>query len=122
MARGSRRAVAEIGRPFARYAPADLSGLRDAFVGGVPDGGRMFSRKVERCDAAALDITLQRCPLKEAWQQAGVSDTDVATLCRYRGPGRQRHRSRRRLRLLRRHVAAGPRRLLSPAHPAGPTR
>ena len=30
----------EIGRAFARYGPADLAGLRDAFVGEVPDGGR----------------------------------------------------------------------------------
>jgi hypothetical protein len=51
----------EIGRQFSRYGPADLAGLRDAFVGGVPD-----------------DITLQRCPLKEAWQEAGVADADIA--------------------------------------------
>ena len=85
MARAIEARGREIGRQFARYAPADLAGLRDAFVGGVPDEGRMFSPKVERCDAATLDITLQRCPLKEAWQQAGVSDTDVATLCRIAG-------------------------------------
>ncbi|HEV8587176.1 MAG TPA: hypothetical protein VGT02_19615 [Methylomirabilota bacterium] len=34
----------EIGRTFARYGPADLAGLRDAFVGFVPDEGRMFDR------------------------------------------------------------------------------
>ena len=75
----------EIGRQFARYAPADLKGLREAFVGGVPDEGRMFAPRVERCDAAALDITLQRCPLKEAWQEAGVPEADIATLCRIAG-------------------------------------
>ena len=75
----------EIGRQFARFAPADLAGLRDAFVGGVPDAGRMFAPRVERCDVAALDITLQRCPLKEAWQEAGLSGTDIATLCRIAG-------------------------------------
>jgi L-2-amino-thiazoline-4-carboxylic acid hydrolase len=75
----------EIGRAFAPYGPADLSGLRDAFVAGVPDGGRMFDPHVERCDAAALDITLRRCPLKDAWHEAGVSAADVATLCRIAG-------------------------------------
>ena len=45
----------------------------------------MFAPRVERCDAAALDITLQRCPLKEAWQEAGLSGADVATLCRIAG-------------------------------------
>ena len=45
----------------------------------------MFAPRVERCDAAALDITLQRCPLKETWQEAGISATDIATLCRIAG-------------------------------------
>ena len=85
MARAIEARGREIGRAFARYGPADLAGLRDAFVGGVPDGGRMFDPHVERCDAAALDITLQRCPLKEAWQEAGVSEADIATLCRIAG-------------------------------------
>jgi hypothetical protein len=75
----------EIGRQFARYGPADLAGLRDAFVGGVPDGGRMFDPEVQRCDAEALDIKLRRCPLKDAWQEAGVPEVDVATLCRIAG-------------------------------------
>ena len=85
MARAIEARGREIGRQFARYAPVDLAGLRDAFVGGVPDAGRMFAPRVGRCDAAALDITLQRCPLKEAWQEAGIADADIATLCRIAG-------------------------------------
>ena len=53
-------------------APADLVGLRDASVGSVPDAERMFAPHVERCDAAALDITVQRCPLNEAWPEPAV--------------------------------------------------
>jgi hypothetical protein len=75
----------EIGRQFARYGPADLAGLRDAFVGGVPDGGRMFDPEVQRCDGGALDIKLRRCPLKDAWHEAGVPEADIATLCRIAG-------------------------------------
>ena len=85
MARAIEARGREIGRQFSRYGPADLAGLRDAFVGGVPDDGRMFAPRVDRCDATALDITLQRCPLKEAWQEAGVADADIATLCRIAG-------------------------------------
>jgi len=85
MSRGIEARGRQIGRQFARYAPADLAGLRDAFVGAVPDAGRMFAPRVERCDADALDITLQRCPLKEAWQEAGVGPADIATLCRIAG-------------------------------------
>ena len=75
----------EIGRAFTRYAPADLAGLRDAFVGFVPDGGRMFAPEVTRCDAGGLDIKLQRCPLKDAWREAGLADTEVARLCQIAG-------------------------------------
>jgi hypothetical protein len=75
----------ELGRPFARYAPSDLPGLRDAFLAAVPDQGRMFAPRVERCDAAGLDIVLQRCPLKEAWHEAGIPAGDIATLCRIAG-------------------------------------
>jgi hypothetical protein len=85
MARAIEARGREIGRQFSRYGPADLAGLRDAFVGGVPDDGRMFAPRVDRCDATALDITLQRCPLKEAWQEAGVADADIAALCRIAG-------------------------------------
>ena len=85
MARAIEARGREIGRQFSRYGPADLAGLRDAFVGGVPDEGRMFGPHVDRCDATALDITLQRCPLKEAWQEAGVADVDIAALCRIAG-------------------------------------
>jgi hypothetical protein len=75
----------EIGRQFARFGPADLAGLRDAFVSGIPDGGRMFAPRVDRCDAQALDIQLQRCPLQDAWHEAGVPEADIATLCRIAG-------------------------------------
>ena len=85
MARAIEARGREIGRQFSRHGPADLAGLRDAFIAAVPDEGRMFAPRVQRCDAAALDIALQRCPLKEAWQEAGVSDADVATLCRIAG-------------------------------------
>jgi hypothetical protein len=75
----------EIGQQFRRYGPANLAGLRDAFVAGVPDGGQMFAPRVERCDAAALDIRLARCPLQDAWHEAGVPEADIATLCRIAG-------------------------------------
>ncbi|HUF92091.1 MAG TPA: L-2-amino-thiazoline-4-carboxylic acid hydrolase [Candidatus Limnocylindria bacterium] len=75
----------EIGAAFVRHGPADLAGLREAFVAMIPDEGRMFSADVERCDAGALDITLRRCPLKDAWLEAGVPEAEVATLCRIAG-------------------------------------
>jgi hypothetical protein len=75
----------EIGKRFARYGPADLEGLKDAFLDFVPDKGRLFQPEVKRCDSEGLDIKFHACPLKEAWQQAGFPPDKIATLCRIAG-------------------------------------
>jgi len=82
MQRAIRRRGQQVGARFAAFAPADLSGLRDAFVAGIPDKGRMFSADVQRCDDRQLDIVLQTCPLRDAWQEAGLDDVEVALMCR----------------------------------------
>jgi hypothetical protein len=74
---------AEIGRKkYASFGPNDLAGLKEAFLGGIPDDGRMFSPEVLRCDAEGLDIKFRRCPLKEAWLESGLPEEEVATICR----------------------------------------
>ena len=82
MKRAIYRRGAEKGAKYARFAPGDLDGLRAAFVGGLADEGRMFQAEVLRCDAEALDIKFHRCPLREAWQEAGLPEGRIATLCR----------------------------------------
>jgi hypothetical protein len=79
-----RRGLA-IGQRFAEYGPADLEGLRDAFLDFVPDKGRLFQPEIRRCDAGGLDIKFHACPLKEAWQAAGIDPEKVARLCRIAG-------------------------------------
>jgi hypothetical protein len=76
------RRGAEKGKKLAAYAPGDLAGLREAFLSGIPDDGLMFTPEVLRADAEALDIKFHRCPLREAWQESGLPDAEVATLCR----------------------------------------
>jgi L-2-amino-thiazoline-4-carboxylic acid hydrolase len=77
-----RRGV-EIGAAkFARFAPHDLAGLKAAFLDGIPDDGRMFQPEVLPSDAEAVDIKFHACPLRESWQESGLSDAEVATLCR----------------------------------------
>ncbi len=82
MERAIRRRGEAIGQQFSAHGPDDLAGLRDAFLKVIPDEGHMFSPKVTRCDPQGLDITLQTCPLRDAWQEAGLNDTEVATMCR----------------------------------------
>jgi hypothetical protein len=77
-----RRGV-EIGAAkFGRFAPDDLAGLKAAFLDGIPDGGRMFQPEVLRSDGETLDIKFHGCPLREAWQESGLPDAEVAALCR----------------------------------------
>ncbi|MCY2996213.1 MAG: L-2-amino-thiazoline-4-carboxylic acid hydrolase [Planctomycetota bacterium] len=79
------RRGAQIGEQFRQFAPDDLAGLQDAFLKIIPDSGRMFDPQVVRCDAQGLDIQLEACPLKQAWQELGLSEADVATMCRIAG-------------------------------------
>lgn len=75
----------EVGRRFAKHGPADMNGIKDAFLDFIPDGGAMFQPEVKRCDAGGVDIKFHRCPLKEAWQEAGLSGEQIATLCHIAG-------------------------------------
>lgn len=73
---------AQKGAKYACYAPDDMEGLKDAFVGGIPDEGAMFKPEVERCDADGLDIKFHGCPLRDAWMEMGLPEEEVATICR----------------------------------------
>ena len=82
MSRAIYRRGRQNGEKYARFGPADLTGPKQAFLGGIPDGGRMFSPEVLADQPDRLDIKFHRCPLREAWQEAGLPDEDVAKICR----------------------------------------
>ncbi len=82
MGRAIYRRGQQKGAKYAPFAPADLKGLKEAFLGGTPDQGRMFRPEVIRDDEQGLDIKFHGCPLKEAWLEAGFPEEKVATLCR----------------------------------------
>jgi hypothetical protein len=70
------------GTPYSAFGPCDLEGLKEAFVESLPDNGAMFAAEVVRCDPYGLDIKFHRCPLKQAWLDAGLGQEEVACLCR----------------------------------------
>jgi hypothetical protein len=82
MSRAIYRRGQQNGRKYARFGPADLAGLKQAFLGGIADDGHMFAPEVVTDRPDQLDIKFHRCPLREAWTEIGLSDTEVATLCR----------------------------------------
>ena len=70
----------EIGRMLAKYAPGDLKGLKEAFFNQVvPDEG-MYQPEAIKCDDEELEVKMHRCPLKEAYQEAGLSEKETATM------------------------------------------
>lgn len=73
------------GAAFAKFGPADLEGLRAAFLGSVPGGETIFQPEVLKSDAEVLEIQLHGCPLKDAWRDAKLPEEKVATLCRIAG-------------------------------------
>src|SRR5215510_6786633 len=69
-----------LGQGLARHAPDDFEGLARDFVYS-PDGGQMFQPAVQRCDSSGIHTQMMSCPLKRAWQEAGLSDAEIALLC-----------------------------------------
>ncbi|RUV13640.1 L-2-amino-thiazoline-4-carboxylic acid hydrolase, partial [Mesorhizobium sp. M1A.F.Ca.IN.022.04.1.1] len=69
---------------FAGFGPNDALAIGEAFLSVSPDGGRMYPTDVERRpDRIAFKV--KRCPLKDAWIEAGVGEEKLATLCRIAG-------------------------------------
>jgi hypothetical protein len=82
MKRAIHKRGVQVGKELlAKYGPDDLEGLKNAFLALDPDEGRMFSAEVLSSDADGVDIRFHRCPLREAWQEANLSDEDTAKIC-----------------------------------------
>jgi hypothetical protein len=75
----------QVGQQFRQYGPDNFEGLRDAFLAFIPDGGRLFDPQVKKCDEQGLDIQLEACPLKEAWEELRLGEQDRVTMCRIAG-------------------------------------
>ena len=69
---------------FAGFGPNDARPIGEAFLSASPDEGRMYPTDVERSDEG-IAFRVRRCPLKDAWMEAGVDDASLATLCRIAG-------------------------------------
>lgn len=69
---------------FADFGPNDARRIGEAFLAVSPDDGHMYPTAVERGDKN-IAFKVKRCPLKDAWVEAGVGDEKLATLCRIAG-------------------------------------
>ncbi|MDX8477221.1 L-2-amino-thiazoline-4-carboxylic acid hydrolase [Mesorhizobium sp. VK24D] len=69
---------------FAGFGPNDALAIGEAFLSVSPDGGRMYPTHVEH-GPDHIAFKVKRCPLKDAWIEAGVGEEKLATLCRIAG-------------------------------------
>lgn len=76
------REVAEAA--FAGFGPNEARAIGEAFLAVSPDGGRMYPTDVDR-EPNGISFRVRRCPLKDAWVDAGVGEEKLAVLCRIAG-------------------------------------
>ena len=63
--------------------PKDLPGFKDWLLGFLPARGALNEPEVVHSNEEELVVKFPRCPLKEAWRMAGLSDTEVADMCEH---------------------------------------
>jgi hypothetical protein len=68
---------------FAGLLP-DPEAIGRRFLSVSPDGGDLYPHDLEVADGA-FTVSVHSCPLKAAWQEAGLPADTVATLCRAAG-------------------------------------
>lgn len=83
------RAVTRRGREvaaaaFAQFGARDAVRIGEAFLAVSPDGGRMYPTEVTR-RPDGISFRVLRCPLKDAWEAAGLDAATRVTLCRIAG-------------------------------------
>jgi hypothetical protein len=64
-------------------APDNLAEFKDWLLDFFPDKGAMNEPEVIRLDEEELAVRVPRCPLKEGWRMFGLSDEEVADMCRH---------------------------------------
>ncbi len=74
----------EVGGGFFKAKGPSALAVGEAFLAVSPDQGRMYPTNVTR-QANGIEFRVKRCPLKDAWQEAGLDAETTATLCRIAG-------------------------------------
>lgn len=74
----------EVAVAFQAFGPRQAREIGEAFLAVSPDGGRMYPTDVER-RVDGISFRVRRCPLKDAWREAGVGGERLQTLCRIAG-------------------------------------
>ena len=74
----------EVGSGYFKALGPSALAVGEAFLAVSPDQGRMYPTDVMR-RADGIEFRVKRCPLKDAWRDAGLHNDAIATLCRVAG-------------------------------------
>ena len=74
----------EVGAGYFKAKGPSALAVGEAFLAVSPDQGRLYPTEVSR-QANGIEFRVKRCPLKDAWRDAGLDDGMIATLCRVAG-------------------------------------
>ena len=86
LARAIERRGAEVGRAlFGGLDDPTPEEVAGAFLAQSPADGRIFPHTARPTEDGGIEIAVHRCPLKDAWVEAGLGDDDLATICRIAG-------------------------------------
>lgn len=86
MMRAIEKRGVETGRAlFGTTTAATPDAVAQRFLSVSPGDGALWRHSVERPGDGSVVISVHRCPLKDAWTEAGLDDDDMARLCRIAG-------------------------------------
>ncbi len=70
---------------FGALAAPTPGQVAKTFLAVSPADGTLWPHDVQTHASGAVTIKVHRCPLKEAWTEAGLGDDALATMCRIAG-------------------------------------
>lgn len=84
LSRAIEKRGAEVAAALFKDTSRNAKAIGAKFLSVSPDGGRMYPCQVET-RASGVTMRVDRCPLKDAWADAGLSGERMARLCRIAG-------------------------------------
>ncbi|UFN49595.1 L-2-amino-thiazoline-4-carboxylic acid hydrolase [Roseomonas sp. OT10] len=66
-------------------APTPMRVAETFLTRASPDWGRLFPHAIRARTDGTVRVLVRRCPLKEAWEEDGRSEAEIALLCRIAG-------------------------------------
>ena len=75
----------EMGEKLQTHGPANIEGLTEQFLQGIPCRDHLFGPELRKCDQDGMEIKFHKCPLKDNWVAAGRKGEALELLCKAAG-------------------------------------